>query len=264
MNRLYIVEGLPCSGKSTVSSFIAEELQKNNTVCFVDEGTGNHPADYEFHCFLCEEDILSFNEKEQDEIRSASEKICGGYTAPLSCFCGELFNKLLKFKIYDFLPWEKEYPVMLEKWHTFADSTDDNTIYVFNCVFLQNPMCETMMRFGFSLSQSFDYIKKLAEVVKPLKPIIIYLKNDDIKASVEQASKERNGWLESVIDYHVNGTYGKNINADGFDGYIACLEERQKRELEILSQLDIERLVIENPQKNWDDAYCRIRNFILQ
>ena len=54
-HRLYIVEGLPCSGKSSVSRFIAEALAEEGKVCFVDEGTGNHPADYEFHALSPED-----------------------------------------------------------------------------------------------------------------------------------------------------------------------------------------------------------------
>ena len=45
MTRLYIVEGLPCSGKSSTARFIAEVLeQQGRHVCHVDEGTGKHPA----------------------------------------------------------------------------------------------------------------------------------------------------------------------------------------------------------------------------
>lgn len=261
-NNLYIIEGPPCSGKSTTSAFVAKELNKKYKVCYVDEGSGNHPADYEFHSFLTENDILLFSADEKAEILSVAEKNDNGYIVPLSAFGSELFDKLLKYKIYDFLPWEKESPVMLEKWQGFAHNADKDTVYVFNCVFLQNPMCETMMRFGFSARESADYISKIAEIIKPLKPALIYLKNDDIRNSVEKASKERDGWLDGVIDYHVDGAYGKSINAQGFEGYITCLEERQKRELEILSQLDIESVVLDNPHRDWNKAYDKIKEII--
>ena len=88
---------------------------------------------------------------------------------------------------------------------------------------LQNPMCETMMRFGFCEEQSFEYISQIAQLIKSMEPVIIYLKNDDIRESVINAAKEREGWLEAVIDYHENGMYAKSINAKGFDGYISCL-----------------------------------------
>ncbi len=92
---------------------------------------------------------------------------------------------------------------------------------------------------------------------------MIYLKNDDIRNSVEKVSRERDGWLDEVIDYHINGAYGKSINAQGFEGYIACLEERQKRELEILSRLDIESVVIDNPHRDWNKSYGVIKECIL-
>lgn len=75
-------------------------------------------------------------------------------------------------------------PIMLHKWKSFVEGAESNTVYVFNCVFLQNPMCETMMRFNFSKDQSFAYISKIAELIKPLEPSIIYLKNDDIPERV--------------------------------------------------------------------------------
>ena len=259
MKRLYIVEGLPCSGKSTVSAFLAEELKKKYDVCYVDEGTGIHPADYEFHSFICETDLSSFNKTEQAEIISVSEKLDSGFIVPLKSFSGNLFDKLLRYKIYDFLPWETEKPIMLEKWKSFTDYSVLDTVYVFNCVFLQNPMCETMMRFGFSFEKSKEYISQIAEIIKPLEPVIIYLKNNDIRSSVEKASRERDGWLDAVTHYHVNGTFGKSINAEGFEGYISCLEERQKRELDILSALDIESVVLDNPQRDWNSAYEDIR-----
>ncbi len=262
-HKLYIIEGLPCSGKSTASAFVAELLKDGHNVCYIDEGTGNHPADYEFHAFIADIELSDFTAEEQDAIRSCSELMQDGYIVPLARFEGELFERLLPHKIYDFLPWETEMPVMLEKWRHFFENADENTVYVFNCVMIQNPMCETMMRFGFTLEQSQAYISEIAKIIQPLHPAVIYLKNDDIQASVEKAAKERVGWLDAVIDYHVNGAYGKSIGAEGFDGYIRCLEERQRRELEILSHLPVTSHVIENPQRDWTATYETIRRICI-
>ncbi len=261
-NRLYIIEGLPCSGKSTTSAFVAEILKEKHNVCYVDEGSGNHPADYEFHAFVDENVMRNFSNEEQAEIISVAEKADKGYIVPLSHFSGELFDKLLQYKIYDFLPWETEKPVMLEKWRSFVSGADKDMVYVFNCIMLQNPMCETMMRFGFSENASSDYIKEIADIAAPLEPVVIYLKNDDIRECVERTSAEREGWLEAVTDYHVNGGYGKSVNAKGFDGYISCLEERQRRELRILSGLDVKSLVLDNTHRDWDKAYEKIKAFL--
>ncbi len=53
-NQLFLTGGLPSSGKSITSQFIAKFLEKQGKkVVWIDEGTGNHPADYEFHRGTC-------------------------------------------------------------------------------------------------------------------------------------------------------------------------------------------------------------------
>ena len=96
-HRLYIIEGLPCSGKSTTSAYIAELLKQQGNVCYVDKGTGDYPADYAFHA-LAPTGMLS------DKSQIVSHKD----------YSGELFDQLLQFKSCDFLPWETEKPVMLK------------------------------------------------------------------------------------------------------------------------------------------------------
>lgn len=243
--KLYIVEGLPCSGKSSTATYIAECLSSRTQVCCVDEGTLHHPADYEFHAFA-PAGLLS----EESRI------------VPLSGLSQEMVQKLLPYKIYDFLPWETEMPLMLDKWRDFVRGAQENTTYVFNCVLLQNPMCETMMRFGFSEDASRAYIAQIANIIAPLSPAVVYLKNTDIASSMRRCAQERPNWLNSVIDYHVNGAYGRSIGAEGFDGYIACLCERQARELRILDTLGIDCLVLNDPQKDWDEARARIKAFL--
>ena len=255
MRKLIIVEGLPCSGKSTVSKHIADVLGME----FTDEGSGDHPADYEFHAFLSENELAEFQPDEQELILAAAKKRCGGYIVPIGSFCGDLFDRLLTHKIYDFLPWETEKPLMLDKWRSFTESAASSAGHVFNCVFLQNPMCETMMRFGFNSSVSEGYIREIYDIIRPLKPFVVYLKTDNIAAEVKRAVPERGEeWLNGVIDYHCGGEYGKSLMLSGFEGYVSALEERQRRELAILGHLGIDSIVIENFKNDSQKAYDEI------
>ncbi|WP_304432533.1 hypothetical protein [Acutalibacter muris] len=257
MTRLFIVEGLPCSGKSTTAKYMAERLSAmGRRVLCVDEGTGEHPADYEQSAYVTGGQLASFPPGLREMIRSRSEPRLDGYVVPLSKLGGAALQRLIPYKIYDSLPWETEMPLMLDKWRSFTESAEEHMLYVFNAVLLQNPMCETMMRFNFSMEQSLEYIEKIAEIIAPMDPAVIYLKSDNIAESVRAVSEERPGWLESVIGYHVNGAYGESIGAKGFEGYIACLEERQRRELEILERLGINRLVLEGPRQEWNTRIC--------
>lgn len=70
----------------------------------------------------------------------------------------------------------------------------------------------------------------ILDIIKPLCPKVVYLKNDSITESVNHTLSERGEeWLNSVIDYHCNGGYGIANECKVFDGYVACLEERQKK-----------------------------------
>ena len=102
-HRLIITEGLPCSGKSTFSAYIAGVLRAREPVIFVDEGTGDHPADYELHA-LAPAGMLGSESR----------------IVPLSQYSGEMLEQLLPYKIYDTLPWETEKPLMLCKWRQFG------------------------------------------------------------------------------------------------------------------------------------------------
>lgn len=255
-HRLIIVEGLPCSGKSTTAKYIADKLG----MMYYDEGTGNHPADYEFHAYLTPAELEDFAEDDRRRIEAASESKSGGYIVPLAKFDGELFDRLLRHKIYDFLPWETERPVMLDKWREFVSMAQRReTGYVFNCVLLQNPMCETVIRFGMT-GEAQRYIWEIRDIIKPLDPFVVYLRSSDIRCRIESALPERGGeWLKSVIDYHCNGAYGKANGLEGFDGYISALEFRQGGELYLLKRgLDLEYMVLEDPDKDWDAAYDEI------
>lgn len=255
MNRLITVEGLPCSGKSTTAKHIAESIKAN----FYDEGCGDHPADHEFHAFIKSAELSTFSSKEQALIKQNSVQRTDGYIVPLGEFGGELFDRLLQYKIYDFLPWETESPVMLDKWREFVRTAEPHERYVFNCVLLQNPMCETMMRFGFDTKTSTEYISSICEIIAPLEPFVVYLYSGDIRKSIEKAVPERgSAWLNGVIDYHCNGAYGKAMRLSGFDGYISALEERQRREIEILRSLNVRRTIVNDPQNDWDKAYTEI------
>ncbi|MBQ7849582.1 MAG: hypothetical protein IJ343_07680 [Clostridia bacterium] len=242
MTRLYIVEGLPCSGKSSTAAFVAETLRRRGQrVRVVDEGSGSdHPADYEFHALV------------------------DGRIIALADVPPERLPALLPFKIYDGLPWETEAPVMLDKWRQFVREAEEDTTCVFNCVLLQNPMCETMMRFGMAEAESEKHIRAIAEIIAPLEPVVIYLHVSDVASRVRETAQERPGWLEAVIPYHTEGGYGRSVGATGFDGYIACLQERQRREERILARLPLQSMTLHDAHRDWAAAHERLKTALTE
>lgn len=165
---------------------------------------------------------------------------------------------------YDFPDFETERIKILERWRSFTENADHNTIYVFNCIFLQNPMCETMMRFGLDGTSSLNYISEIAEIIKPLNPVIIYIDLPDVRAAIDRVIDERgDDWLNAVIDYHVSQGYGKQNSLSGYDGYIQCLEERKVRELRILQKLDIDYYTISQDMRTIEFAELFVSKVLL-
>lgn len=264
-NKLFIIEGLPCTGKSTTGRFVSDFLLKQgHTVSYYDEDTAEHPADYEFHAFMTSTDLQILSDDELQQVKNIGVKKNLGLVIPLSKINGELFDKIIAFKIYDCLPWESEKTVMLNHWAEFAKQAyTEDRIYVFNCCFLQNPLCEMMMRFNYSYEDIQEYIINIFEYIKTLDPVVIYLQNSKVKERISQIAMERHDeWLKSVIDYHTSQGYGKENCFKGFDGYISCLEERQKIELKILEQLPIEKIIIDTPFENWKRTHNIITDLI--
>ncbi|MGN1135924.1 MAG: hypothetical protein ACI4SF_06875 [Oscillospiraceae bacterium] len=262
--RLIIVEGIPGSGKSTASKYAAEIAAKaGKKAAWTDEGTGDHPADYEFHSFIVQDKLALFSEDEKALINACCVQKENGVVVPLNKVSGELFEKLLSFKIYDGLDWETEKPMMLKKWSEFAENAQKDTVYIFNCCLLQNPMCETMMRFGYGEEISKEYIQNILERTSDLAPAVIYLKQNDVRSVIDNIFTERpESWQNDVINYHINGAYGKEHDLTGKGGYISCLEERQRRELQILESLNCSKLIVEDPHKDWEQAYKEISKFV--
>ena len=92
---------------------------------------------------------------------------------------------------YDFPDFASERATILDTWRAFAAHAEPDTTYVFNCVLLQNPMCETMMRFGMSEDESRRYISDIAAIIAPLHPVVIYIDEPGAKSAIDGVLDER-------------------------------------------------------------------------
>lgn len=187
--NLIITEGLPGSGKSTLSLLISEKLKSEEIpVVYADEGTLNHPADY------------------------------GNY---------------------DFPDFQTERKKILEKWRSFVENAEADTVYVFNCIFLQNPITEAMFRFNRPEEEIRSYIREIADVIRSLNPAIVYIDEPDPEKRIREVLDERGeDWLKAVVDYHTGQSYGTEHHLSGFDGYLQALLARKDLEKKILRDLD--------------------------
>ncbi|ANF97825.1 hypothetical protein [Paenibacillus bovis] len=261
--KLIMVEGLPGSGKSTISQLITDMLgEQGMNVQLFQEGHLEHPADYE--------SVACYTEKELDQLLSTYEEYAellksrviqngNDCLIPYQKIKNELgldeldklWNELSQKDIYE-LPFEQNRRIITDKWDRFQrEALISDSIFVFECCFIQNPLTAGTVKYNVQKQEVIDYVMQLGELMKPLHPLIIYIDQPDIRSVFEKAVRERpKTWSDGFIDYYTQQGLGKAKGYYGLGGTIQVLEERKNIELEIFDLLNISKAKIDNSEYN--------------
>jgi len=261
--KLIMVEGLPGSGKSTISQLIADMLREQGmNVRLFQEGHLEHPADYE--------SVACYTEKELDQLLSTYEEYAellksrviqngNDFLVPYQKIKNELgldelhqlWNEVSQKDIYE-LPFEQNRRIITDKWDRFQrEALISDSIFVFECCFMQNPLTIGTVKYNVQKQEVIDYVMQLGELMKPLHPLFIYIDQPDIRSVFEKAVRERpKTWSDGFIDYYTRQGLGKAKGYHGLDGTIQVLEERKNIELEIFDLLNISKAKIDNSEYN--------------
>lgn len=273
--KLIIVEGLPGSGKSTTAQMVYDILkEKGINTEFYCEGNYNHPADFDGVAYFNSED---FNILEQahstsrDVLNKIKIKYYNGYLIPYRkaieeqqiTFEEELFNEITKNDIYE-LPIELHIELILSRWNDFVTNyINKDKVVVFECCFIQNPVTVSMIKNNSPKDVTMSYITSLAKKIVPLEPALIYVEQQDIKASFSKVVSERpNEWFEGFTHYYTNQGYGLANNLKGLDGVVQVLEARSKLESDVYDSLELIKYKIDNSAFNLDLIKDRINSII--
>lgn len=263
--KLILVEGLPGSGKSTTAGLIHEILtdQQVSAELYM-EGNSNHPADYEGVAYFTEEDfedLLTENGSLSKVLQEQAIIKRGRRLLPYmkiknelgSSLPDELFAAISKKDVYE-LPLEENIAVISESWEEFAkQAAAEEKVYIFECCFIQNPVTVGMIKYGASDEATIDYVKKLAEAVEALNPLLVYVKQEDLEKSFRKAVTERSeDWLNGFVHYYMSQGYGLEKGLTGLDGTIEALKARQELEYRILDHLPMTAYILNNSQFDFE------------
>lgn len=270
-SKLILVEGLPGSGKSTTARLLQEILAEQNVKAELYlEGNLDHPADYEGVAYFTEEEFAKLLEESGSLSRIFQDKVMvkrGRRLLPYMKlkselgdeFPDELLAEISKKDVYE-LPLEENIAVIAESWEEFAKQAGaDDKVYIFECCFIQNPVTVGMIKYGAQTDVSVNYVKKLADAVKNLNPLLVYVKQEDIEKSFRKAVTERpEDWFNGFVHYYTFQGYGLKNEQTGLDGTIEVLKVRQELEFDILEHLNLPKVIVDNSRFELDQHRVRL------
>jgi adenylate kinase family enzyme len=272
-HQLIMIEGLPGTGKTTTATLIQQYLEdKNiNAACYL-EGDLDHPVDYEGVAYFSTQGYQRFviTHQVDETLEKYLIKKDHGYFIYYLKYRDELkaimsddaFNKISQHDIY-VLALEKHMEIILNRWERFVEKvkgTDEK--YIFECCFLQNPVTTAMIRDNATTTKIKQYIHQISELIRPLKPLLIYLEQDDIEASFGKIINERSQqWQDFFIDYYTTQKYGQANDYAGLDGTIEILKDRQMLEKAIVKALPMKKLIIDNTDYDLDQRLHQLQLF---
>jgi ABC-type dipeptide/oligopeptide/nickel transport system ATPase component len=273
--KLILVEGLPGSGKSTTAKLIHELLTENQVPAeLYMEGDLDHPADYEGVAYFTEEEFEQLLKKSGSLSKIFQDRVTikrGRRLLPYmkiknelgSGFPDELLAAISKKDVYE-LPMEENIAVISESWEEFAtQAAAEEKVYIFECCFIQNPVTVGMVKYGASDEATIQYIKKLAEAVESLNPLLVYVKQEDIEKSFRKAVTERpDEWFNGFVHYYTSQGYGLVNGLSGLKGTIDVLKARQELEYSILENLSLTTYILNNTQFDFEKHRVNLKEIL--
>lgn len=269
--RLFLIEGLPGSGKTTTAEALMDVLEDRQIDARLYlEGDARHPADYEGVAYLEHDEWkeiteryallepVRFAETYEDHVLLSYRRWQSEMEVPV-----ETIEFLQAKDVYE-LPFELHRSLILEKWETFvSDAAESDMTYIFECCYLQNPLTVGLVKHDLSESVLQDYVERLAAIVSPLRPTLIYVDQSEVERSFRKALGERPvEWSEGFVSYYTGQGYGQSRKLQGVEGTLEILKARQAIERRMLEVLPLEVMTFDNQGFSKDSRRAWLRRLV--
>jgi hypothetical protein len=273
--RLIVVEGIPGSGKTTTAQFIYECLVEGGRPArLYPEGDLDHPADFESVACLTPGEYADL-QAEFPASRAALEQqarhlqgdIFIGYrklqNEPGAHVDPALVDRLARRDVYE-LEADETSRLLAGRWTDFAaQAAQEDTVSIFECCFLQNPLTVLLAKHNLEVESVSRTVLRLAEIASPLNPAVLYLDPPEVRAALEQVSGQRpKEWLDFVIHYTTNQSWGQARGLSGFEGMVRFYEARRAAERSVFEQLGWKKLWIEDAGRDWRMTRGKVADFL--
>ncbi|PAT02253.1 hypothetical protein CI105_02610 [Candidatus Izimaplasma bacterium ZiA1] len=277
MSKLFIIEGLPGSGKSTFSKRLKHDLEKLGYRVVQHNEGDLHPIDLSWISIVPKEKFQQLLIKYmpyQDEIikKSREEKnsILTAYTqVKIDSHDIAFFQDFSKYEIYKFNDLNIFLNEHLKLYNRFNNEYQEKTVYLFECVFLQNHINELILKYGLEFDNIKMYINTLYNELPLIKPQILYIKQKNVEDTIKRISLSRTSdnplrkdWIDYVVEYFESTRYFKSLGYSGKKGVIDYFLHRQKIELSLLEEPNLDNSVFEL-DNDYDETYIELYKYVI-
>ncbi len=272
-SKLIVVEGIPGSGKTTLAGFVGRWLEERAIPARLYlEGNLDHPADFEAVAYFPRAEYAAFVARHPryqvslvHAVQIVGDECFLGYgTLIQEAGLPESMRAALEAREVYELPVATHTRLMRERWRAFvAGAREEEVTYVFECCLLQNPLTVALLRHNLPAEAARQYVETLLEEIAPLDPVVIYLRPQDVHATLTRVAAERPPeWRAYVGAYTDRSAWGQATGASGFEGFIRALEIRQRVELDILHHAPVTRLIVDTSAADWDAIRRQVGDFL--
>ncbi len=269
-HRIFFVEGIPGSGKTTLASELKKQLISKDVRCHCYEEDERNPLDLSMCAILTEDEYAllkrkiiekgkadhSSTERMLKKLDSVTEHSNGRvYVFFLPLYSDADLNcvavSLQQYEVYNgHYSFDKFREVHFERWNSFCLSeVNTENVYICDALFLQSPLFELIGFYDLSFDQISEYIRGLYSAVNDLSPVVYYNRVSDVAKLMRFVCENRKNsgdrWERGFYKWMEASPYCQKHNYRCFDGMCAFLEERQKIEIQLLKRIGIPCIFVE-------------------
>ena len=202
-NRLILLEGLPGTGKSTNSFKLYEQLLRNGKKAdWIHEVSQPHPVLFFTESCMTKEEYQKLRMKYPeaaeffDEAAEVRKTTVGIDQETVSRRRKEARNQAWYQELlqYDAFPTSLDrYELQaLEKWEAFTNKAleDEDTIFILDSSLFQYQIFTYLLKAA-PYERLERFVRKIAECIKPLNPLLIYLCREHTEDSIAYLKEQR-------------------------------------------------------------------------
>ncbi|MDR3398110.1 MAG: hypothetical protein P4M06_11175 [Pandoraea sp.] len=161
-----------------------------------------------------------------------------------------------------FEPWKDVTPEdlanrSLARWTAFVQYTQSNAeIPVLDGQLFHGDLTHLLLMEA-DTALMFGYIRKLASIITPLNPFVLYLWQKDVERAIRTVCAERGPeWIDYQVNWKLAAPYCVRRGFVGLDGLISLYRDYRRLTDSLFQELSLAKLAIENSERDWP-AYER-------